>query len=213
MKKIVALFSICSLFILECHSQEISFSFPRDFAVYKGARNSIIVVVEGTKCENVYLKTNNGKLLKTKCSYDYFPDSVGSSKIEVFTRQNKKLKRIGVRWIGVKDIPPPVAIIGGLTDGEIKKGFLNAQQGVGAYADPKLGLDLGYFVESFMVVIIRDGKIIFSNQVEGNTFSKEIHDAFKSLNNNDVILVANIKCKGPDNMELSSKTLEFVIVE
>jgi len=213
MLKITSFLIIGLSLVCNCQSQEIAFNLPRDLHVYRGINNPIHVVVEGIKCENVFLKTSNGRLSKTKCSYDYAPDSVPNAKIEIYIKQGGKLKRIGVRWVGVQDIPPPVAYVGDLNGGEIKKGFLRAQQGVGAQFQPGLGIDLTYAVLSFMAIIIRDNKIIFSSQNAGNLFSKDIQDAFKDVKNNDKLLITDIKCKGPGDKDLSSKTLEFVIIE
>jgi hypothetical protein len=194
-------------------AQEFTISLQRCNKIYKGVENSMDIFVEGKTCKVIIAKTNNGILMKLNCHYIYRPDSIGDVKFEIYLGEKNKFKKIGASWFEVKQIPLPIAYVGGLNGSKIKKGFLNAQQGVGAYADPCLGFDLTYMVESFMFIIIRDNKIIFSQKNSGNVFSQEIKENLRTLINNDAVLFTNIKCKGPDNIELSPKSLEFSIVE
>ncbi|MFC0774424.1 GldM family protein [Terrimonas alba] len=209
---------ILNLFVLLIHltaySQKTSISvmWPTSTAVYLGADNNLMCIVEGVSCDSGILFTDNGAITKESCNYYTFkPDKVADSKIIVSKKIGKKIRKIGEFYLPVRNLPDPVAIVGGLYGGSITKGALNVQQGVGASPPPHLSINIKYSVKSYSVTIIKNKQLIFFKSCEGNLFNEEIYNAFKNLQKDDVVLFSSIIVQLPDGQQTLAKPFELKI--
>jgi|CXWL01.1.fsa_nt_gi hypothetical protein len=211
MNKILVLF-ISLVFNLACHSQNFTVSNLRQgTTVYIGINNTISCTVEGVPSKAVLLATDNGSIVKQSHIYIYRPSKTADQKIVVYKKINNKLRKVGEFFVRVRNIPDPIAIIGGISEGYISKGLLSAQGGIGAQSPPFLAVDIDYTVKNFAMMIMRSGEIIFHNSYYSNIFTPDIHDAFKLLQKEDRIVFSSITVQLPDEKKVSVKPIEFII--
>lgn len=206
--------SIC--FLVSCLnslSQEIILSNPRCNKFYAGIDNPLNAMVEGYPCRSLILTTDNGSIEKISCYYSFHPAKFGVAKIQIKIKNGNTFKKIKEVTLYIDNFPLPIADVGGLSGGKIRRGALATQQGVAASAEPCLGFELNYDVESFITVIIRKDAVAFSQKNNGNVFEKETSEALKYLQKDDTVLFTKIACKGPDNIGWTLKPLEFLIIE
>ena len=174
--------------------------------------NTFSCTVERASCNSVVLSSDAGNIEKfPDCNYLFRPSKLGESKIIISIREKGKTKKIGAWIMVIKEIPDPVADIGGLNGGDISKGALNALGGIGAGPPAFLAIDADYEVKSFVVSIIRNGELIYHHSYNNNAFSPDIHEAFKLLQKEDRVVFSSITVQLPDKKQVSVKPLEFII--
>jgi len=203
---------ISFLFTTNINSQNFTVSFSRPSqTVYLGMDNYLSCTVEGLSCKTIILSTDNGKFKKISCGgYIYRPLKVADTKITINKKVNNKLKKIGEFFVMVRNFPDPVAMIGGFYGGNIEKGNLRAQQGVGCSYNGT-GFDLKCLVVGFSVSIIRNKEILFFKSLDGNLFNEDLKSFFKTLQNNDIILLSGISSRNAEGKILYLKPVEFTI--
>jgi GldM C-terminal domain len=208
------IFFICFLIAqLNSLSQEIILSNQRSNRFYIGIDNPLSVMVEGYACRSIILTTDNGTIEKNSCYYSFRPAKTGLAKIQIKIKNGKTFKKIKEVNLSIDSFPSPVAFVGNLHGGTMRKGDLRAQEGVWASAEPSLAFDITYPVVSFTTIIIRNDSIVFSRKTNGNRFEKETTDAFRNLQKDDTVLFTKIVCIGPDGMRRSLRPLEFSIID
>ncbi len=194
------------------YAQKYSVKNPYNDFFYVGMQTPLEALVEGLSCKSITLKASDGKIEKVDCSFIYYPSKIGIDTISVFATKSRITKKIGTVHFLVKEIPDPEPEIGGISKGTIKKGFLMAQQGVGASVlMTSYGHKEHIQVDSFTIVIFRNKSIIFSNDNIGNIFNHSITTAFESLQTGDKITITNIKATTVTSTTLSLRPIEFDI--
>jgi len=190
----------------------ISVNWPASTFAYVGADNDLTCTVEGIPCKSVLLSTSNGTITKQSCNYyNYKPNYPSDSKIIVSKKRGKKIQKIGEFYLRVRNLPEPVAIVGGLYGGSISKGALRAQTGLGSSPPQYVTIDVKYSVRSYNVSIVRNKELVFFKNCEGNTFTNEIYTAFKDLQKDDVVLFSSIMVLLPDESQTLAKPIELKI--
>ncbi len=204
--------TVLTLFAATGYSQNYSLKNPYNNFVYAGMQTPLETLVAGYSCKSVTLKAAGGKVEKEGCNFLYFSNKVGIDTISVFVSKSGVIKKIAAVYFFVKEVPDPEPDIGGLNKGLIKKGFLLAQQGVGAsFLVTSYGHREHITVDSFTVMIFRNNSIIFHSNNNGNIFNQSIKTAFQSLQSGDKITITNIKATIPTSPNLLLRPLEFEI--
>lgn len=212
MKKLLVV-SSCLLFTITSYSQRFSLSlFKRPQVAYLGIDNPLTCTVEGISCNAVGLSTSNGTIEKSGgCMYNFRPAFISDSKIIISKKVKDSLIKVGELHIMVRELPDPIASVGGFSGGNIKKEALNVQGGIGAYAPGYLGFELRYSVKNFVITAIRNKEILFFKVAEGNAFTSDIHKLFDILQKDDIITFTLIKVLKADGKEGRADGLEFVV--
>jgi hypothetical protein len=202
----------CLIFLTNyCVGQNFTVTPLKNNKVYLGVDNPLNSVVENFPCKSVFLSTENGKITKSGCHFNYHPARIEDAKIKILIKENGQLKEIGHAYLRVRDFPPPVAYVGVFNGGKIKKESLIAQTGIGASAEPSLGFELSFRVDSFFTCIVRKDSVLYSCKKRNNLFSTELISVFKSLEAGDEIIFFDIACSGADKKKLTAKPIEFYI--
>ena len=201
---------VFGLIVSTSSAQKFNISCKRNNIIYVGWQNPISVLVNGYSCDSILLKTKNGRFDKIGCHYNYFPDSVSDTKIEVYVIKNKKQRKVGESYLRVRNLPLPRAHIGGFSGGEISKGNFLAQMGIGNYYS-EIHIEISYLIKSFIVLTIRDRKVLFQQSNDGNMFSATLKSAMQQLLTNDRVSIINIVAQGPDGKEVYLNPIEFTI--
>jgi hypothetical protein len=207
-----------SLFFLFCllsekhvFAQSFVVSFPIGSTVYAGSQLPLTVVIAGTKCENTVIKCHKGLVSMTgSCQYLYRCKNVGVDTVEVLIRKGSKMIFVGQQVFEVKPPPLPRASIAGLHGGKIVKGVLQVQQGVGSEFYVAGNHWENCTIESFRLIILRDGELVASNRNDGYLFTNDTKAVLQQVQVGDTVLVTDIKgCAQQGGGTLES--LEFKI--
>ena len=111
----------------------------------------------------------------------------------------------------VRNIPDPVATIGGVLSNEnMTAGQLRAQTGVGAFIKD-FPLDIRYTVTSFTITMDDENGDIREAACQGNTFSPAALAIIKSAGPGRMLTVDNIRAVGPDNKSRKIPGLVYYI--
>ena len=203
--------SFCLLLPYTSYAQAFSVNFPIGSNVYQGSDITLTVLIEGTKCQNTWIKSQIGEFSRLgKCQYLYRCKTVGVETIEVYIQKGQKLQKVGEQQFDVKERPIPKAMVAGLSGGIVSKGMLFAQQGVagtfyvgGSHWEPCQ-------IESFNFIIVTNNSVRVDIYNEGLYFIPEVKKAIETLEKNDRVLITNIKgCIERGGGML--KSLDFVI--
>jgi hypothetical protein len=171
--------------------------------LYRGMQNPIEIAVPGIPSDKVSVKVSNGTLNKTTEGYSVSPGEQAESVITVMVDN----KNVTEKKFRVKEVPSPVAIFAGKSEGQIDKET--------ALKTTRLDVelkdfvwDLHFTIKSF-VLLCSDGK----NDFEESSADNKVTDKMKSLisdrKTGQYIVFKDIKAIGPDG---KSRDLNSIIL-
>jgi gliding motility-associated protein GldM len=173
-----------------------SVGLPEMNVLYVGWDNQIIIAASGAGDERVSASIECGTISK-QGGGRYVARVTGQS-------DNCKLnilvdgKVVGSETYRVRNIPDPVATVGGVMSNEnMPAGQFRAQTGVGAYIKD-FPLKLQYTVVSFTLVADDADGNIEEAPCTGNTWSPKALNMIRGLTNGRTVTVDNIRAQGPD---------------
>ncbi len=208
------LITTCVLLLssLFSYSQKCVVANTKENIFYLGVPNPIDVAIEGYKCKDVVVTTDNGKVDPTDepCSYQITLDKAGIAYVIVSEKKsNRPLGKIPFR---VKHIPDPVAMVASKQGGAIGKNIMKVQLGITAVL---LGFDFDarFVVTGFTIIITRKSKSLYTEECTNARFTDNAKSEFNNLQDGDKIVFSNITCKGPDQRERQLQPIEFIIAE
>lgn len=180
--------------------------------VYRQISNQLSIAAPGYNSNNIVVQSNVGQITKRDAThYELFLDSCKESilTVSVFIKtKNGTLKKLSGHDFKIFDFPEPSLAFGSVkNDGYITYEELNrANRLYLFFKEFNLGNGVNYQIESFMVFhTIKSGARFFT--AAGNTFSDEMKESFKNANNNEQILISNVKVTGPTGKKTLNKTL------
>ena len=182
--------------------------------LYLGLPNPIRVSVPGVASQNLEVSINNGRIEKNGEEYLVYPvklDALGkSTSISVSANINNEKRPMGSMEFRVKEVPPPLATIGGLPGGTLRKEDLLAEDGLFAELKDFL-FDLKFKVTQFDVTFSGAGGYVKTYKTTGNRFSTEQKDQFSKLTQGSLIFIDNIMAKGDDGANRPLSPISFKI--
>jgi gliding motility-associated protein GldM len=169
--------------------------------LYLGIPNPIKVSAPGVASENLVVTLSNGRIEKSGDDYLAYPSKLDatskSTSISVSARFGSETRPMGSMDFRVKEVPPPIATIGGKNGGNLKKEELLAENGI--FADLKdFDFDLKFKVISFDITFSGAGAFIKTFSAKDNKFTSEQRDQFSKLGQGSIIYIDNIMAKGDD---------------
>ena len=210
--KLVFLIAVLHFSQILLAQQSVVANTRRSGIVYLGVDNPLNILTEGYACSSLSVTTDNGRIEKIGCFYNYRPSRLGLATFTIYKRQRGKTIKVDTRNLYVKPVPKPIAQVGPYESGsQVPKTGLSVQEGVAAYATNELGFDLTYKVDSFTIVIMYDSTVQFSSRRASNRFDDKIYEAFKAMQPGSIVLVANTWVKGYDGKPIKLDPLEYVI--
>lgn len=179
---------------------------------YIGYDNQISCTVEGVNTKSIVLTTDNGEIVKMQKYFMYHPARVSDSKIIIHQKHNGQLRKIGEQAIMIREFPDPKITIGGFINGEISKGNLLAQTGIGCYYSiPGLGFNLKCRIDSFSIIVLRDSVMLYHRTNKGYLFTDETMAFLESIKKGDVIIISEITYLTPDQRKKKANPIEYTI--
>ena len=170
--------------------------------LYRGIDNPIAVSAGGVPEDKVsaYMSNQAGwKRGKKKGEFLAKPGKGKECIISVQAEIDGKKRTIGTQKFRVKNIPPPVAKVAGLTDGKVKKSVLKAQKVVMAQLD-NFAFDLKYKVTKFEMNVKIGGydKVLKSNS---RRLTPEMIASLAKVKRKQSVSFTSIRAKGPDGVQ------------
>jgi gliding motility-associated protein GldM len=182
--------------------------------LYLGIPNPVRVSVPGVASEKLTVSVTNGRMEKSGEDWLVYPtklDATGkNTSVSVSADMNGEKRNMGSMAFRVKEVPPPLATVGGKNGGVLKKEELMAEEGI--FADLlDFNFDLKFKVTAFEVTVSGAGGFSTSYKGTGNKFTPEQKDQFKKLAQGSVIIIDNITAKGDDGANRPLSPISFKI--
>jgi gliding motility-associated protein GldM len=182
--------------------------------LYMGIANPIKVSAAGVASENLEITVNNGRYEKSGDDFLVYPsklDALGKiTSISVTAKMNGESRPMGSMVFRVKEVPDPLATIGGKNSGNLKKEELMAEDGV--FAELKdFDFDLKFKVTQFDVNYTGAGGYSKVDKSTTNRFTQEQKDHFSKLTQGSMIYIDNIMAKGDDGTNRPLAPIGFKI--
>ena len=180
--------------------------------LYMGIANPIKISAPGVASQNLEISFNNGRFEKVGDDYLVYPDKLDAlaknTTISVIANLNGEKRPMGSMPFRVKQVPDPLATIGGKNGGTLKKEELIAEDGI--FADLKdFDFDLKFKVTQFDVTF--SGAYVKTTSSKSNKFTDEQKGFFSKLNQGSIIFIDNIMAKGDDGTNRPLATISFKI--
>lgn len=181
---------------------------------YLGIPNPVKVSVPGVASENLEVSVTNGRIEKSGSDFLVYPSKVDvlgkNTSISVMATLNGEKRSMGSMVFRVKEVPTPIATIGGKNGGNLRKEELMAEEGI--FADLKdFDFDLKFRVTQFDVNLSGAGGYERKYSTTGNKFSVEQKSQFGKLAQGSLIYIDNIMAKGDDNTDRPLAPISFKI--
>ncbi len=194
-------------------AQSALISLPSMNVVYLGISNPIEVAAYKYPCKRLMVLTDNGTIERADgCTFYYAPVRFGVAELRVVAINRGDtilLRQITVR---VKDIPDPVARVGGMHSGTMSRHLLSAQDGVIAALEG-FGFDAKFLVRGFTATVLRaQGGCASASSSTGPRFTPEMYALFDTLVPGDVVLISSIRCTGPDGVARDLAAIQLLIL-
>ena len=178
---------------------------------YLGVDNPVSISVAGVPADKVTssITNGNGVIRKVGNSYIVNPARQGIAIVSVVADIDGKKKPMGAMEFKVKEIPPPIPMVGGRKFGTIEKNVLLAQMIVQANLE-NFDFDAKFTVTEFNVSAVING---FTQDVPVKSY--KITDAQRNIIRNapkgSRVLFTGIKAVGPDGKPRDLTDIVFKI--
>jgi len=195
------------------HAQHHIVSNPKQNIIYYGIPNPLQVMVEGYKCNDIIVTTDNGQIeqIGSDCNYIIDATDTGKATIKILSKKSSH-KVLGITTLRVHHLPDPQAMIGTKPGGDISRNEMRVHIGLIAMLHG-FDIEARYVITKYVVTIFRKGKIYYLKNCDNARFPTDVKDEFEKIEVGDSILFSEIKCKAPDSRLLDLQPLEFTIIE
>ncbi len=180
---------------------------------YEGVDNPVEISAAGVSGSalDIRVDNNTASYKKVGDKYVFTPKpgfAGGVAKISVHADIGGRKQRLGGMDFRIKRVPNPIASVGGLNEGTIKKSVLVAQSGVFAEMGDDFDFDLTFKVTGFTVSTIRNGFLVDATS-KSASFTSEQNELIKGIARGAKVFIENIRAVGPggDTRKLGSISL------
>jgi gliding motility-associated protein GldM len=175
---------------------------------YTGVDNPVDISIPGIPADKIYPTISNGAIHKSGKSYIVNVSKVGTAVVSVSAEIEGKKRPMGSMQFRIKSVPDPVAKVGGLKGGSIKKNVLIAQNAVVAEMEG-FDFDLEFKVVSFTVTTAGKGGFTKDETSYTNRFTEGQKNIFQGANRGQKIFIDDIKVVGPDGSPRRLNSISF----
>lgn len=212
-------------------AQDFKVTCPRNYVIAT-TENIIQTKVDNISCNNILVRTDNGKLKKIgDCTYILIPVRTGECNIAISKVVNGAVIDLGTKAFKVvseknaggmasekgskaakqKDEAPPITkpklMMAGLKGGDLRKPLLLKQKGLNLEETPEVKSGKLKLI-SYEILILENDERIFSKKMTSAAFDAEVLSALKQLKQEHMLLFINVKCQY-DNKTIKLDDLIF----
>jgi len=182
--------------------------------LYMGIPNPIRVSVPGVASENLEVSVTNGRIDKSGEDYLVYPSKLDitgkNTSIAVSANFNGQKRPMGSMVFRVKEVPPPLATVGGINGGTLRREDLMAESGI--FAELKdFDFDLKFKVTQFDISLSGASGYVKLYKSTSNKFTPEQKDQFSKLTPGSLIYIDNIMASGDDGSNRPLSPISFKI--
>ncbi|MGQ8337231.1 type IX secretion system motor protein PorM/GldM [Sunxiuqinia sp. A32] len=181
---------------------------------YMGVANPVSVSVPGVPSENLQVTMSNGRIAADGQGYTVYPQKVDlngrNTRVYVKAKFNGDVKDMGSMSFRVKEVPDPIATIGGKNGGVMQKEDLLAEDGIFA-ALVDFDFDLKFVVTQFDITFTGAGGYVKTWSSNSNRFTADQKTQFRALTQGSIIYIDNIVAHGDDNSDRPLSPISFKI--
>jgi hypothetical protein len=213
-------FSILFFFTTCIYGQQFLMTTDADKVVYLGIENPLSIIVKGVNCNQLIMKTDNGTIEKSKgkgsaCRYISKPVKEGLATIQLFTKENKALKKVGEAYFWASKIPLPEAMVGNINKDTASKKILVMMGGIRALIMNSLFCSESFLfsVTSYKAVLIRNDSVLAVIHNTGARYNAELLKHLNLLEKDDQVIFSNISVEYPNRSLVVLKPLSYTITE
>jgi hypothetical protein len=212
MKTINKFIAISLLFFsISVNAQSFVVSNDKENNLYLGVENPLIAIVEKMKCGSFILTTDNGKIREYEnCRYIYNAERIGNATITIIKVKGNDTVNIGKSVFNVKEIPKPIAKIGGKNSGIIDKNLLLRSGGILTHYE-NFDFDLSVPIISYSLLIVKNNDSTYFKVVKGNKFTDELIQEFSRFKTNERVYFLDIIAKLNKGKYIELESLKFII--
>jgi len=178
---------------------------------YLGLDNPIDISAPGVAKDQIQASVTNGTLRKAPQGWIVRPSKLGTSKVSVTANVDGNTQAMGSMEFRVKQVPTPIAMIGGQSSGTIRKVALSATSGIRADLE-NFDFDVSVVVDSYTFSYIQDNGLIAIIKAKGNRFTPEVKQKFQSLSRNSKVFFEDIRVKMPDGSTRTLPPVNFTVL-
>jgi len=192
----------------------VTMSATRMNVFYLGIKNPFAIGGGAIPNELMDATMTNGKITKTGDTYIIEPTALDElakrTKVTVYAEIGGKRRVVGTSDWRVKQVPPPVAQVGGQSGGDIRKEVLAIQDGVMAVL-VDFDFDFKYKVTQFDVQTSGVAGYVSIKKSNSNRFTAEQKDMLKRAKIGTIVYISNIKAIGDDGTTRNLDPIPFKI--
>ncbi len=188
---------------------EVSVSPTKMNVFYRGVDNPIEVASSGFSSDKISISLSNGTYKKIGNGYSVLPVKLGNAIVSVMVDVDGKKREMGHKEFRVKDLPDPVAKVGGKKAGTIGKGLLALQSRITAELE---GSEFEYnFKVLEFTVSANQGGFTFEKYSKSELITPEQVNLIKNASIGQKVRFEDIKVMGPEGTPrtLGSITLKI----
>lgn len=181
---------------------------------YLGLKNPFDIGGGAIPDENLEVTMTNGKISKSGDAYLIEPNALDEqgnrTKVSVYANIGGTRRLIDATEWRVKQVPDPVAQVGGQTGGDIRKERLQIEQGVMAVLKD-FDFDFKYTVTQFELHTSNAAGYQVINKATSNRFTSEQLNQLKRVRPESIVYIANIKAIGDDGKTRDLDPISFKV--
>ena len=168
---------------------------------YPNIENKLKIIAENEKCESIFLKTDNGKIMNSydlgnRCQYTFIPDSIGLATLTIYKVKHFDTIKVGEQKYRIKKWPELRVMIGNIESGCMTRGIFLAQRGIIVPIDFN-DIQGRIKVNSYKIEVLRNNKLFLQLINFGDHFEKQNYDKLEAIKNGDIIIFSEIKLRMP----------------
>lgn len=178
---------------------------------YLGLDNPVDISAPGVAKDQIHASITNGTITKSADGWIVKPGKMGNATVNVSANVDGSTQTMGSMEFRVKQVPTPVAKIGGQASGTIRKAALTSVSGIRADLEDFV-FDVNVTVSSFTFSYVQDNGLIAEMKVNGNRFTPEVKQRFQGLSRNSKIFFEDIRVKMPDGSTRTLSPVNFKVL-
>jgi gliding motility-associated protein GldM len=164
--------------------------------LYRGVDNPIELSVPGVPADRIQASIDNGSIGRAGTGWVVNRLTGSKAQVSAVVRNDDgSTRRIGPVHFRVKDLPPPMAIVGGKgsRDATIRKAELISAQGVAARLEDA-DFDAPWKMQQFQLTVIKGSEVIQLAAQDGR-FTEPMRDLLKAVRPGQRVYVEGVKAR------------------
>jgi gliding motility-associated protein GldM len=179
---------------------------------YIGVPNPVDISAPGVAKDKIRASISNGSITKASDgSWTVNVRKVGNATVNVTADVDGASKNMGSMEFRVKQIPTPIAKIGGQSSGSIRKVALGAASGIRADLE-NFDFDVKVVVSSYSMGYVKKNGLLDEVKVNSNQFTPEVKRKIQDLGRNSKVFFEDIKVRMPDGTTRTLPPVNFKVI-